>query len=354
MRRRSLSFPVRLLLLSAPAGLAALFAFPGPVLAQGFGGTVADHLVRGDSYLGQNRNAEAIMQFQEARTLCPTPAEIVHSLHGEAQAHIGQGEMLQAAGLLEEAATRFPDDPRVADILYLAGMARQKAGESEKAADLFRQALAHTPTRDVEPLLRFQMARTLRLRGKPAEAIEVIKDFDTSFPDHPLTPNVLYTIAIARHDLKQLDQAETLYRTIIEKFKGSPAALEAHFDLAGILAAQHKWREAVDLYTRYAGLSPSSPFAAKAMERAGDLLLLRSPTRSLELYGLAQVKAGSNPPAPTPELQLSGWIETKKRIARALSSVWIPVLAGIVALAAAVLVGRWVLRRRRTARPVSA
>src|SRR5881409_3716898 len=164
--------------------------------AQGFGGTVADHLVRGDSLLAQGKTAEAIVQFQEARTLCPTPAEIVSALRGEAQGHLMQNETLPAVGLLEEAATRFPDDPRASNLLYQAAVAAHKAGEIEKALDLYHRALDRNPTPDIVPGLKFQFAQALRLRVRHAEAIDVLKDFEKDHPGHPLLPNVLYTIAI--------------------------------------------------------------------------------------------------------------------------------------------------------------
>ncbi len=110
-------------------------------LAQGFGGTVSDHLVRGDSLLAQGKGPEAAIQFQEARTLCPTPAEIVSSLQGEARAKLLTGEPLQAVGLLEEAVTRFPDDPRASNLLYQAGLAAQRARDYDRTIDLYRKAL---------------------------------------------------------------------------------------------------------------------------------------------------------------------------------------------------------------------
>src|SRR4029077_19354629 len=56
---------------SAPGFLVAslLPAIATPLMAQGFGGTVSDILVRADSLLAQNRANEAIVQYQEARTL---------------------------------------------------------------------------------------------------------------------------------------------------------------------------------------------------------------------------------------------------------------------------------------------
>src|SRR3989454_4263457 len=142
-----------------PLAVLAAFLCPATVAyAQGFGGTVADHLVRGDSLLAQGKTAEAIVQFQEARTLCPTPAEIVAALQGEAQGRLMQDEALPAVGLLDEAATRFPDDPRASNLLYQARLAPQRAGGADKAIPLYRRAPDPEPTHDILPALQVPIA----------------------------------------------------------------------------------------------------------------------------------------------------------------------------------------------------
>src|SRR5262245_4121578 len=75
----------RRLLLPAAMALGAALLAATPASAQGFGGTVEDILARGDAYLQAQRANEAIAQFQEARTLCPTPGETVTALQGEAR-----------------------------------------------------------------------------------------------------------------------------------------------------------------------------------------------------------------------------------------------------------------------------
>ncbi len=327
-----------------------MLAYARPALAQGYGGTVADHLVRGQSLLSQQHPNEAIVQFQEARTLCPTAAESVLSYQGEAQGRINLGELLPAAGLLQEAVARFPDDPRVPDMLYQAGVLRSRGGEPDKGIELMRQALDKKPTPDLVPQIRFTLAQILRTRGRPGEVVDLLQDFQTSYPDHALLPNVLYTLAIAQHDLDRLAQAETLYREILKRYRGRkapPAYVEAHFELASVLAGLGRRREAADYYRKYVALSPSSPIAGAALERAGDQLLFRSPKESAELYGLARVKAAANPKPPLPELGLSRWIGMKKGLAEGLSRAWVLALVALVVAGALVLAGRLILRRRR-------
>lgn len=336
--------------------LPALLLSSSLARAQGFGGTVSDHLVRGDSLLAQGKASEAIVQFQEARTLCPTPAEIVASLQGEARAKLLMNEPLPAVGLLEEAATRFPEDPRASNLLYQAGFAAQRAGEVDKAIDLFRKAIGRNPTADILPPLKFQLAQAMRLRARPGEAIEVLKDFEKDFPEHGLLPNVLYTLAIAGHDQgtgdddrAKLLESAAIYTKLIERFPGRPAAIEAHFELGLVLSELGRRSEAADYFSKYVSMNPGSPVAAAALEKAADLTLLRSPKQSAQLYALALVKAKANPKPPDPALGLSGWLPAKQTLADALSRVWVVAILGIVVLAAVLLAGRFVVKRIRKA-----
>jgi len=330
--------------------------------AQGFGGTVSDHLVRGDSLLAQGKTAEAIVQFQEARTLCPTPAETVAALQGEAKGRLMQNETLPAVGLLEEAATRFPDDPRASNLLYEAGYAAQRTGEIDKAIGLYRRALERNPTKDIVPGLKFQIAQALRLRGRQGEVIDILKDFEKDYPDNALLPTVLYTIAIADHDLAassggrpRLEEAVAIYKRLIEKFPGSPAAIEAQFELGLVQQELGRRSEAAESFNRYVTLNPGSPVAAAALENAGDLKFFRSPKESAQLYALARVKAKANPKPGDPALGLGRWLTLKETLAGALSRLWVLGILGVVALGAVVLLGRLIARRfRKAPAPASA
>lgn len=342
--------PLRIL--AAAVVLAALAAASSAARAQGYGGTVSDFLVRGDSLLAQQKANEAMVQFQEARTLCPTPAEMVHALQGEAQGRILNNEPLPAAGLLEDAVKRFPDDPRDPDMLYQAGVLRYRANEADGAIDLLRQALDHHPTPDIVPTIKFSLAQALRARVRHAEVIDLLKDFAKDYPDHPLLPTALYMLAISQHDLRHLEESETIYRDLLKRYEGKQipqAWIEAHFELGAVLADRGRKQEAADYYRKYVALSPASPFAAAALERAGDLLLLRSPRQSAELYALARVKAAANPQPPVPEMGLSRSLRAKSAVADLLSRTWVVVLAAALALACLGLLGRRLLRMRRPA-----
>jgi len=322
-----------------------------PLLAQGFGGTVTDILVRGDSLLAQDRANEAIVQFQEARTLCATPAEVVASLQGEGRAHLAMKEYLPAAGLFEEAAQKYPDDPRVADMLYLAGMARREGGDMTAAVPLLQKALQSSPTGDLQPTLKFQLAQMLRMSGKPADAIPLVRDFETEFERNPIIPNAIYTLAISQHDAGDLEGAEKSYRHLIDAYPHSQAAAESFYDLGEVLSARGNRKESAEFFRRYANGNPSSPLSARAMERAADMTLFTYPKEAAIMYGVAQVKAQQNLVPPLPEMQISRWIKPKRFVAGLLGQ---PMVIAAAAGGALLLIGAvvWMVRRRRPAMAV--
>jgi len=340
----------RRLLLAVVPVLAAAFLATRPASAQGFGGTVEDILTRGDSYLQAQRANEAIAQFQKARTLCPTPAETVTALQGEARGRMQNKEFLPAAGILEEAINRFPDDPRQADLLYMAGMARNQGGDMAGVATLLRKALGANPTPDLQPALRFWLARSLRLDGKPKEVVDLLNTFEKDFPQNPLTVRALYYLGLAQHDSGDLAGSEATYRHLLEAYPHTQESSETLFELGQVLAKRGSRDEAIQYLRTYANANPSSPVAARSMELAGDLSLFHSPKEAALYYGVAKVKSASNPEPGNPTLLVSSWLGTKTTIARWLSEMWVLVMLAVVAAALIAGIGWMLLKRRRSSR----
>mgnify|MGYP001601126561 FL=1 len=146
-----------------------------------------------------------------------------------------------------------------------------------------------------------------------------------------------------------------IYRKLIERFPGRPAAIEAHFEMGLVLSELGRGSEAADYFSKYVSMNPGSQVAAAALEKAADLTLFRSPKQSAQYYALAQVKAKANPRPSDPALGLSRWLPVKQTVADALSRVWVIAILGVVALAVVLIAGRFGLRLiRKISHPVGA
>jgi TolA-binding protein len=338
--------------------IAFMAAFAGSqIQAQGIGQAMEDYLVRGQTLLAQKRPNEAIVQFQEVRTLCPNPVQMVSSLLGEARARLQLNELLPAAGLLEEAANDHPDDPRVADMLYRAGYARQRAGDYVGAVPLYRRALESDPPRDILPGLKMRFAHSLRLTGEASEAVSALVDFEQEFPGNTQIPNALYSLAIAQHDADLLEDSAATYQQIIDRFPGSAAAVEGHYELALVLGEMGRRDEAVQFYRDYVSLVPNSPMAAKALENAANLMLFRSPGTSAQLYALAAAKAEANPQPRATAFSLGRWFDLKRTLANTLSRTWVLILIALLlvgGMTGIAMLGRRLMRRRQASTEVGA
>jgi tetratricopeptide (TPR) repeat protein len=156
-------------------------------------------------------------------------------------------------------------------------------------------------------------------------------------------------------DRARLDEAAAIYTKLIGKYPGQPAAIEAHFEMGLVLSELGRKAESADYFQKYVSLNPTSPEAPIALEKAADLLLFRAPSRSAELYALAQLKAGTNQKPSTTEWSLSRWLPAKRRLADALARTWVLAVLGLVVLAAVLLLARVLVRRlRKTPVPAGA
>jgi tetratricopeptide (TPR) repeat protein len=192
------------------------------------------------------------------------------------------------------------------------------------------------------------LAQMLRMTGKPAEAIPLVKDFETEFEHNPIIPNALYTLAIAQHDAGDLEGAEKSYRHLMDAYPHTQAAAESFYDLGDVLAARGNRKESAEYFRRYANGNPSSPMSARALERAADMTIFTYPKEAALLYGVAQVKAQQNPVPTLPEFQITRFIKAKRFIADLLSRPLVTggAVAGALLLAGAIV---WMVRRRRPA-----
>jgi tetratricopeptide (TPR) repeat protein len=112
-------------------------------------GRVETALARGDALVSANRDAEAVEEFENARTavLATGLAELeVRALCGESWARMRLGQVRAAVELLNRArslagGSGFSDVDR-ADVLYRLGVCRYRLSSNQTALGLFNEALA--------------------------------------------------------------------------------------------------------------------------------------------------------------------------------------------------------------------
>src|SRR5437867_10786915 len=112
-------------------------------------GRVETALARGEALISANRDAEAIVEFENARTavLATGLAELeVRALCGESWARMRQGEVREAIEFLNRARSLtegpgFSDVDR-ADVLYRLGVCRYRLTSIQTALALFNEALS--------------------------------------------------------------------------------------------------------------------------------------------------------------------------------------------------------------------
>ena len=130
-------------------------------------------------------------------------------------------------------------------------------------------------------------AQALEMMGKPAEALEELQRAYTSTEDTPLL--LLMAQLCLRHN--NLDKADALYRTALQKDKNSLPALSGQ---AYTMLQRKKYTEAIAGYEQVLALNPEDVQAANNLAMA-YALAEKSPERALRLATLAYTLEPENP-----------------------------------------------------------
>lgn len=102
------------------------------------------------------------------------------------------------AAVLALAVERPADDPVA---LYESAGAYDFAGREAEAEPLYRRALGRGLEEPERSRATIQLASTLRNLGRPAEAVELLRDLLADRPDDVLAPDARAFTALALHDL---------------------------------------------------------------------------------------------------------------------------------------------------------
>ncbi len=88
-------------------------------------------------------------------------------------------------------------------------------------------ALADAACRPFEPDLMFFKWLALRRQNKPEQAAGLLKEFLRKYPDNPQAADMYYAAAVECLTSQRYDEARDVLRSLMDRFPGSPAAIQA-------------------------------------------------------------------------------------------------------------------------------
>ena len=269
--------------------LALLLALPAAAAAQS--ASSPSPTASPEMALAAAEQALAAGQAGEAERLF---RDLIARVPGLAEAHIGLADALVAQGRKDEAAA----------VLVALGDGLIGAGLYEPAEDTLRQAAGLLPeTGPAAARAQAQLGRALVLNRKPVAAAEALSRAVALGEREPRTRQFL---GAALWEAGRVDEAEAVYRGLVEEGAGGAIALQ---ELGRLLLWHGRAAEAAALLRRAAEADPRSvdawlelgraldasgqaAEAEKAFRRAVEL----APQRSDARYGLALLLARSDRP----------------------------------------------------------
>lgn len=214
--------------------------------------------------------ARAVALFDQASALTNLPPGATEYFA------LAKGRLLLRTGpadegqrLLRDAILAAPDHPDAAEAqLDLARHLFEK-GEWDDARAEYQRYLESTPV----------TRRTLEARMGRAACLHALKRYSEAAAQYeqlaaePALPPAARTEALrgaarAWTSDRQLDTARSVYRRILEESPGSPAAIEAEFQIAETYRTARDWPEARKRYAEFRTAHPSDPLAGEAYARS--------------------------------------------------------------------------------------
>jgi tetratricopeptide (TPR) repeat protein len=178
--------------------------------------------------------------------------------------------------LLEEKA----EDPLEIRI-NIADIYSRMPNGNDSAVALYQSLLAELQPADsaYRPRLRFKIALMKMEKGRYREARELLIDIKRDYPRfYAGTPLVQFSIARSFELLDRWSRAETEYKYLIEKYRGSEQAMAAYLHLGDQYRklgreeeAQQRYREAEDYYDEMIERGAGTLIEARALAFKADL-----------------------------------------------------------------------------------
>lgn len=191
------------------------------------------------------------------------------------------GDTARAEEILTGVLETFPFD---SEIRYRLAELLERQGETERAETELVSLLEMNPTAEwrLRALDRLGMARVEAAleRDAPEQALEILRGLLAHVPDDPLP-----VLALARsyHQAGRIDEAEAMYRRVLELEAGDAGAT---LGLARLYADNDREAEAIELYHEVATVDPLREEATAAREALDAILQARAQRRLAAVDGI--------------------------------------------------------------------
>lgn len=104
---------------------------------------------------------------------------------------------------------------------YAAGLELADDEKYAEAVEEFRASLRYTDDAGHATAAKIQLANSLRLQGKPREAIAVLQQLIEEHLDRNLSDDAYWFLALAHYDAHQRDEARSVLRALMRQFPDS-------------------------------------------------------------------------------------------------------------------------------------
>ncbi len=192
----------------------------------------------------------------------------------------------RAAALLGEAVA-LGDGSAPTALLW--GDVLAEAGNQVAALDAYTRAAAGTGPEAVQA--EVSQGRTLIRLGRPVAAFRALTQFVSTHPDHNTTPMASFLVADLSHQAGRPDEADSLYRVVMDRWPGNEYASQARVRLAARALVRGDTVRATQLYRAEADMRGAQQFVARYL--LGDLAFRASDTSSASTYWAALARADS-------------------------------------------------------------
>ncbi len=202
-----------------------------------------------------------------------------------AKCRLRQGRAADAAERFRKALRRFPESELRAEMTYDRAVALVRAGEADGALRVLDGFRSSFPRHALLPDAVQMMAATHHQERRYRESLELCRQFEADYPDHPqLAPAVAFLAAENEYLMKNYAPAAAAYRSLLGLYPEHEQADQARYRLGMALYYGLAFDEADEVLGRVADGRQTEPAFRGSLLALGDGHFQRDQWQPAETY----------------------------------------------------------------------